>query len=192
MRIRSALTFAAHTFSQNHGFICVQVPIITITDSEGFSEKFQVTTGFDKVRQKEVPKVIDDTEGVSLEVVTAAIKEKSKMVEDLKRTDSNREALAAAVKDLQKTTELASQLEARQKSKPKNWPKTDNRASEEFFSSQTHLTVSGRLHLESYACSLGNVYAFGPRFRANKTESPKQVAEMWTVEMEMAFSQLKV
>ncbi|PON75098.1 Asparagine-tRNA ligase [Parasponia andersonii] len=190
MRIRSALTFAAHTFSQNQGFLCVQVPIITATDSEGFSEKFRVTTGFNNVG-KEEPKFIDDTEGVSLEVVKSAIKEKSKIVEDLKRTDSNSEALIAATKDLQKTTELASHLEAREKSKPKNWPKADNKASEEFFSSQIHLTVSGRLHLESFACSLGNVYAFGPRFRANKLESVKQVAETWMFEMEMAFSQLE-
>ncbi|XP_062081018.1 asparagine--tRNA ligase, cytoplasmic 2 [Humulus lupulus] len=193
MRIRSALSFAAHTFSQNHGFLCVQVPTITITDSEGFSEKFQVTTGvFEKVSKKAESKMIDDTENISLEVVKAAVKEKSKIVEELKRTDSNREALIAATKDLQKTSELAAQLEAKEKSKPKSSPKADHHtASENFFSSQTHLTVSGRLHLESYASSLGNVYAFGPRFRAIKTESPKQVAEMWTVEMEMAFSQLE-
>lgn len=191
MRIRSALTFAAHTFSQNHGFLCVQVPIITITDGEGFSEKFPLTTGIDQ-EFKDEPKIMDDTEGVSLEVINAAIKEKRKIIEDLERTDSNKEAVFAATKDLQKATELASQWEANEKSKSKNVPKTDNKASEEFFSSKTHLTVSGRLHLESYACSLGNVYAFGPRFRANKTESTKQVAEMWVVEMEMAFSQLEV
>ncbi|XP_030500044.2 asparagine--tRNA ligase, cytoplasmic 2 [Cannabis sativa] len=201
MRIRSALSFAAHTFNQNNGFLCVQVPIITITDSEGFSEKFQITNGvFEKLimSKKDEPKMIDDTENVSLDVIKAVVKEKSKIVEELKRTDSNREALIAATKDLQKTSELAAQLEAKEKSKSKSFSKaadhnhhTTTTASDNFFSAQTHLTVSGRLHLESYASSLGNVYAFGPRFRAIKTESPKQVAEMWTVEMEMAFSQLE-
>ncbi|PQQ13798.1 asparagine--tRNA ligase cytoplasmic 2 [Prunus yedoensis var. nudiflora] len=41
MRIRNALDFAAHTFCQNHGFLSVQVPILTTTDCKGFSEKFQ-------------------------------------------------------------------------------------------------------------------------------------------------------
>ena len=46
--------------------------------------------------------------------------------------------------------------------------------------------------MESYACALGNVYSFGPRFQADKTESAKQAAEMWMVEVEMAFAQLEV
>ncbi|EXB84507.1 Asparagine--tRNA ligase, cytoplasmic 2 [Morus notabilis] len=180
MRIRSALTFAAHTFSQNRGFLCVQVPVITTTDSEGFSKTFKVTT------------VLEDEEVVSLEVVKAAMREKKKIVEDLKRTDSNQEALDVAIQDLEKTTDLASQLEAREKhSKSKSSSIKADKKPQEFFSRQAHLTVSGRLHLESYACSLGNVYAFGPRFSASKVESPKHIAEMWTVEIEMAFSQLE-
>lgn len=59
-------------------------------------------------------------------------------------------------------------------------------------SSETYLTSSGRLHLGSYAAALGNVYSFGPRFRATTLESPKQVAEMWMAETQMAFSELEV
>ncbi|KAK8532414.1 hypothetical protein V6N13_131743 [Hibiscus sabdariffa] len=125
-RIRSALDFATHAFFQNHGFLQVQVPIITTTDSEGFSEKFQVTTLLGNTSKKGEP-------------VTTL------------RPDYN----------------------------------------EDFFGRQSYLTVSGRLHLESYACALGNVYSFGPRFRAEKTVSLKQVAEMWIVEVEMAFTQLE-
>lgn len=181
MRIRSALTFAAHIFSQNHGFLCVQVPVITTTDSEGFSEKFAITA------------FLEEEEIVSLEGVKAAIREKRKIVEELQRTDSNKEALDVAKQDLERTTELASQMEARERiSKSKSSLKADNKRPQEFFSRQAHLTVSGRLHLESHACSLGNVYAFGPRFSASRVESPKHVAEMWTVEIEMAFSQLEV
>ncbi|KAL5562197.1 hypothetical protein UlMin_031944 [Ulmus minor] len=191
MRIRSALGFAVQTFSHNNGFVCVQVPIITVTDCEGFSEKFRLANFSDKVEKKEEQKVIDDTDGVSLETVQAAIEEKSNIVENLKRSESNREALLAATQDLRKTNELAKNLEAKEKSKSKNLLKDDKKASEEFFSHETYLTVSGRLHLESYACSLGNVYSFGPRFRAHRTESAKQVAEMWMFELEMAFSQLE-
>ncbi|OMO60031.1 Aminoacyl-tRNA synthetase, class II (D/K/N) [Corchorus capsularis] len=191
-RIRSALDFATHTFFQKHGFLHVQVPIITTTDSEGFSERFQVTTLLGKPSKKEETIGVTDADAVSLETVKAAIKEKSSLVEQLKRSDSNREALVAALQDLRKTNELAKQLEAREKSKPKTAVKPDVvNFNEDLFGRQTYLTVSGRLHLESYACALGHVYSFGPRFRADKTVCPKHVAEMWTVEVEMAFSELE-
>ena len=175
MRIRSALNLGAHTFPQNKGFLCVQLPIITSADSQ--PEKFHVTTtSLNTKREDQSTK--PRPEGVSLEAVKAAAREKSKIIEDLKRTESNKEALAAATEDLRKTLELASRLEAmKEKSRDEN---------------ASHSAISPRLHLESYACCLRNVYEFGPRFRPSKAESPKQVAEMWTVEMEMAFSELEV
>jgi asparaginyl-tRNA synthetase len=189
-RISNALTFASHTFFQNHGFLYMQVPIITTTDSEGFTEKFVATTLFGKVGKMEKSNAITETEGISLEVIKSAVKEKSNLVEELKRSESNREALAAALQDLRKTNELASQLEAKEKSKPGTSLKVERvNFSEDFFSCQTYLTVSGRLHLESYACALGNVYSVGPRFEA---DCAKPVAEMSMIEIEMAFSQLEV
>ncbi|XP_027336132.1 asparagine--tRNA ligase, cytoplasmic 2 [Abrus precatorius] len=191
MRIRSALSFAVHSFFHKHEFIGVQIPTITATDCEGFSNMFQVTT-LNQKAEKQNLNTIYESDGVNLEVIKAAAKEKSNLVEQLKRSESNREALAAAVQDLRKTNELASQLEAREKKKLGTYLK-DNKAdsSKDFFHSQTYLTISGRLHLESYACALGNVYSFGPRFQADKTDSSKLAAEMWMVEVEMAFSQLK-
>lgn len=192
MRIRSALSFATHSFFNDHAFFDVQVPTITTTVSEGFSNLFQVTT-LDQKADKEKLNTIYETEGVSLEVVKAAAKEKSNLIENLKRSESNREALAAAIQDLRKTNELASQLEAREKKKFGTSLKDDKvESSKDFFSCQTYLTVSGRLHLESYACALGNVYSFGPRFQADKTDSSKNAAEVWMVEVEMAFTELKV
>ncbi|MBA0832176.1 hypothetical protein Goarm_016582, partial [Gossypium armourianum] len=192
-RIRNTLDFASHTFFQNRGFLHVQVPIMTTTDPEGFSEKFQVTTLLGETSKKESPVGVSDADGVNPETVKAAIQEKSSLVEQLKRSDSNREALAAAVQDLKKTNELAQQIETREKSKPITAVKPDLVSfNADFFGRQIYLTVSGRLHLESYACALGHVYSFGPRFRADKTVSAKHVAEMWTVEAEMAFAQLEV
>ncbi|OIW17646.1 hypothetical protein TanjilG_28996 [Lupinus angustifolius] len=191
MRIRNVLSFATHSFFNDHAFIDVQVPAITSTDSEGFSNLFKVTT-LDRKAEKEKLSTVYETEGVSLEVVKAAAKEKSNQVENLKRSESNREALAAAIHDLRKTNELASHLEAREKKTIEASLKDDKvDSSEDFFSCQTYLTVSGRLHLASYACALGNVYSFGPRFQAHKTDSAKHAAEMWMVEAEMAFAQLK-
>lgn len=193
MRIRSSLTFATQTFFHNNGFLHVQVPIVTITDGEGFSEKFHVTTLLGKEGTKEEPKASDDDTGVSLEVIKAAVKEKSNLVEELKRSESNKEALVAAVQDLRKTNQLASHLEAKEKLKSATSTKADKAFfSGDFFSHRTYLSVSGLLHLESYACALGSAYSFGPRFRADRKESTKQVGEMWMVEAQMAFSQLEV
>nr|XP_016510361.1 PREDICTED: asparagine--tRNA ligase, cytoplasmic 2-like isoform X3 [Nicotiana tabacum] len=191
MRIHNSLTWATHAFFQDHGFLHVQVPIITSTDSEGFSEKFLVTTLLSKGKKDDQ---ISPTEnaGVSVEAIRASIKEKTKKVEELSRTNSNKEALLAAQQDLMKTNELVSQLEARQKAKSGVTIETRKfDFSKDFFTRQTYLTVSGRLHLESQACALGNVYSFGPRFKAEKLESKKSLAETWMVDVEMAFSELE-
>ncbi|XP_073317034.1 asparagine--tRNA ligase, cytoplasmic 2 [Primulina huaijiensis] len=191
MRIRNALTQATHNFFQENGFLNVQVPIITGTDCEGFGENFLVTTllGNDGIKDQSNA---DDTWGVKLESIIASIKEKSKKVEELQRTESNEEALVAATQDLKKTTELASQLEEKLKAKIGKSTKTYKfDFSKDFFSSKTYLTVTGRLHLESYGCALGNVYSVGPRFRANKNYSNKSLAEMWIAELEMAFSHIE-
>ncbi|CAL5353392.1 unnamed protein product [Camellia sinensis] len=194
-RIRNGLTQATHTFFMINGFLYVQVPIITTADCEGFSEKFHVSTLLgEKIKQEVI--TTDDTAGISSETVKASIKEKNKQIEVLQRSDSNKEALAAALQDLQITSELVALMEAKEAAKQKFESRASVKPvlvdfSEDFFSRQTYLTVSGRLHLESYARALGNVYSFGPRFQAQKSESKRNVAEMWMVEVEMAFSQLE-
>ncbi|MFA6092012.1 MAG: asparagine--tRNA ligase [Elusimicrobiota bacterium] len=62
---------------------------------------------------------------------------------------------------------------------------------QDFFSRPTHLTVSGQLEGETYACGLGSVYTFGPTFRAENSNTPRHLAEFWMVEPEMAFCDLK-
>ncbi|XP_009769623.1 asparagine--tRNA ligase, cytoplasmic 2 [Nicotiana sylvestris] len=191
MRIHNSLTWATHAFFQDQGFLHVQVPIITSTDSEGFSEKFLVTTLLSKGKEYDQISPAENA-GVSVEAIRASIKEKTKKVEELSRTNSNKEALVAAQQDLKKTNELVSQLEARQKTKSGITIETRQfDFSKDFFTRQTYLTVSGRLHLESQACALGNVYSFGPRFKAEKLESKKSLAETWMVDVEMAFSELE-
>jgi asparaginyl-tRNA synthetase len=60
----------------------------------------------------------------------------------------------------------------------------------DFFGKSTYLTVSGQLEGETYACALGNVYTFGPTFRAENSNTPRHLAEFWMVEPEMAFCDL--
>lgn len=61
---------------------------------------------------------------------------------------------------------------------------------QDFFGRPTYLTVSGQLEAETYACALGNVYTFGPTFRAENSNTPRHLAEFWMVEPEMAFCDL--
>ena len=63
--------------------------------------------------------------------------------------------------------------------------------SEDFFSRPTFLTVSGQLEAETYSCALGNVYTFGPTFRAENSNTPRHLAEFWMIEPEMAFCDLQ-
>ncbi len=71
---------------------------------------------------------------------------------------------------------------------PKENGKTD--FSQDFFGKRAGLTVSGQLEAETYACSLGNVYTFGPTFRAENSNTRRHLAEFWMVEPEMAFADL--
>jgi len=62
---------------------------------------------------------------------------------------------------------------------------------EDFFGKEASLTVSGQLEAEVYALALGNVYTFGPTFRAEDSNTYRHLAEFWMVEPEMAFCDLK-
>jgi asparaginyl-tRNA synthetase len=72
---------------------------------------------------------------------------------------------------------------------PKNNGKVD--FEKDFFGGPTHLTVSGQLEAEIYALALGDVYTFGPTFRAENSNTSRHLAEFWMIEPEMAFCDLK-
>jgi asparaginyl-tRNA synthetase len=71
-------------------------------------------------------------------------------------------------------------------------PKADGKIdySKDFFGKPAFLTVSGQLQVESFACSMGKVYTFGPTFRAENSNTPRHLAEFWMIEPEMAFFDL--
>lgn len=62
---------------------------------------------------------------------------------------------------------------------------------EDFFGKATNLTVSGQLEAELGALALGDVYTFGPTFRAENSNTARHLAEFWMIEPEMAFSDLE-
>lgn len=61
---------------------------------------------------------------------------------------------------------------------------------EDFFGRETNLTVSGQLEGETYALALGDIYTFGPTFRAENSNTTRHLAEFWMIEPEMAFYEL--
>ena len=63
--------------------------------------------------------------------------------------------------------------------------------SEDFFGKQTSLTVSGQLEGELGATAVGEIYTFGPTFRAENSNTPRHLAEFWMIEPEMAFYDIK-
>ena len=72
-------------------------------------------------------------------------------------------------------------------------PKNSNGAvdfSQDFFGKSTNLTVSGQLAVENFCSALGDVYTFGPTFRAENSNTTRHLAEFWMVEPEMAFADL--
>src|SRR5699024_8741521 len=72
-------------------------------------------------------------------------------------------------------------------------PKTDDGKvdyKKDFFGKQANLTVSGQLEAETYAMGLGQVYTFGPTFRAENSNTSRHLAEFWMIEPEIAFADL--
>lgn len=71
-------------------------------------------------------------------------------------------------------------------------PKKDGKVdyTKDFFGKQASLTVSGQLSAEAYAMAFGNVYTFGPTFRAERSNTARHAAEFWMIEPEMAFADL--
>jgi asparaginyl-tRNA synthetase len=121
-RVRSVAAHAVHRFFQERGFVYVQTPIITASDTEGAGEMFQVTT----LDLNQIPRT------------------------------------ASGEVDYSK----------------------------DFFGKRTGLTVSGQLNCENFAMAFGNVYTFGPTFRAENSNTQRHAAEFWMIEPEMAFADL--
>ena len=74
---------------------------------------------------------------------------------------------------------------------PPRLPNGEIDYSQDFFGKPAHLTVSGQLNGEMYACALGDIYTFGPTFRAENSNTARHAAEFWMIEPEIAFADLK-
>ena len=75
-----------------------------------------------------------------------------------------------------------------------NLPKTEDGKidySKDFFSQESSLTVSGQLEGEDFAMAFGDIYTFGPTFRAENSNTTRHAAEFWMIEPEIAFADLE-
>jgi len=75
-----------------------------------------------------------------------------------------------------------------------NTPRSENGSvdyGEDFFSTAAYLTVSGQLEGELFATALGDIYTFGPTFRAEDSHTSRHASEFWMIEPEMAFCELE-
>lgn len=75
-----------------------------------------------------------------------------------------------------------------------NLPKNDDGKvdySQDFFSRESSLTVSGQLEGEDFAMAFGDIYTFGPTFRAENSNTARHAAEFWMIEPEIAFADLE-
>lgn len=160
-RVRSTLAQATHEFFQSQGFLYLQTPIITSSDCEGAGEMFRVTT---------LP--IDNP------CAMPTIKSDS---QKLCKTLSPLEVPSSSNPILEKDGDVDS-------SDPKLL-QTD--FSKDFFGKPTYLTVSGQLSGEAYASALGDIYTFGPTFRAENSHTTRHLAEFHMIEPEMAFADMR-
>ena len=71
-----------------------------------------------------------------------------------------------------------------------NYKNEEEYNADDFFGKKAALSVSGQLEGEVAAMALGKIYTFGPSFRAEKSNTPRHVAEFWHVEPEVAFAEL--
>ena len=69
--------------------------------------------------------------------------------------------------------------------------RTDGDYEKDFFGKHSHLTVSGQLHVESFALTFRDVYTFGPTFRAENSNTTTHANEFWMIEPEIAFADLE-
>mmetsp|Transcript_39392 Transcript_39392/g.47771 ORF Transcript_39392/g.47771 Transcript_39392/m.47771 type:complete len:603 (-) Transcript_39392:137-1945(-) len=195
-RVRNALAYATHTFFQQNQFVYVHTPLITCSDCEGAGEMFQVTTLLSHADEAAANPPLDEA---AMAALKAEVSAQGSVVKDAKAkakaegaTDEDKKAMEEALKTLNALK--AKQKEAEEKALLvggiKRTPEGGIDYKEDFFGKKAFLTVSGQLQVETFACAMGNVYTFGPTFRAENSHTSRHLAEFWMIEPEIAFADI--
>ena len=197
LRVRGCLSRATHDFFGQNGFVQVHTPIITASDCEGAGEAFQVTTllaEVDAALKMNGSGSASESSSSSLASAEAAVAAAADAVRDAKAAEApDKTQIAAAVERLNEAKGAAASL--RNAAEVSKGPARTAEGksidySRDFFGKPAFLTVSGQLQAEAAACALGDVYTFGPTFRAENSNTSRHLAEFWMIEPEMAFADL--
>lgn len=180
-RVRAALAQATHTFFSTNGFCLVATPVVTASDAEGAGELFQVTT-LPVATGNGGAGAVGDAAGPDRESLEAAVAAQGARVRDLKAADpQDGVAVKAAVEELLRLKQALEEAGRAAAAGP---------YAADFFGRASYLTCSGQLNAEAMATGLGDVYTFGPTFRAENSNTTRHLAEFWMVEPELAFADL--
>jgi len=190
-RIRNALASATHMFFQQNGFLYLHAPIITSSDCEGAGEMFQVSQLLQHAdEQHNKPKPTDED--------VAAAQEKIAKIQTRLQEFVAKKKKQAIKKEENVLDKAQKELKYMQEKQAGNYEggiyrgdKKEIDYSKDFFKKPAHLTVSGQLDAEIYACSMTSVYTFGPTFRAEDSHTTRHLAEFWMIEPEIAFCDLE-
>ena len=201
-RVRSTLAFATHEFFQGEGFSYLNSPILSTSDCEGAGEMFQVTTllaGKDEATTTTATAIRAEMgPGAKAELETA-IASQGEVVRAAKKEGEQARIAAEVEKLLALKAKLAAGVDGAlagsgapnpDQALPRN-PDGSVDYTQDFFGRKAFLTVSGQLQGEIYATAMGDVYTFGPTFRAENSNTSRHLAEFWMVEPEMAFCDLE-
>lgn len=158
LRVRDTLQHALHAVLRADGCLSVNTPVLTANDCEGAGELFSVLPAADLKAYQEKARLAGQPQNDATSV--SAI-------------ESNHSNSAPGKAENQPSSGISS---------------SERRASpcDRFFGKQVYLTVSGQLHLEAFACSMGRVYTFGPTFRAENSNTQRHACEFWMLEPELA------
>lgn len=175
-RVRNNLAYATHKFFQERGFLYIHTPLITASDCEGAGEMFQVTTV--------LPKPHEGIGKTELFTYVGEENEAEKPVEDKKKQKKEKKVKGAAAEEVEevKKEEPVKQIIPFEE-RTVNYKK-------DFFGKPAMLTVSGQLSVETFACAVGDVYTFGPTFRAENSHTTRHLSEFWMIEPEIVFAEL--
>ena len=194
LRVRGCLNRATHDFFGKNGFVQVHTPIITASDCEGAGEAFQVTTLLAEVDEALRRGGAGADSSSSLASADAAVAAAADAVRSAKAAAAaDKAAIAAAVEHLNAAKAVAASLRSGLEAASGPARAAGGRSIDygrDFFGKPAFLTVSGQLQAEAAACALGDVYTFGPTFRAENSNTSRHLAEFWMIEPEMAFADL--
>ncbi|VFQ95938.1 unnamed protein product [Cuscuta campestris] len=181
-RLHDSAFRALTAFFQDNGFLHVQLPVIHSSHNGFTYGKFQVIVA----ENKDTNNKRDDEEKEDVGVSNCKCNEEN--------NDNNNN------KDMKEGDDEHNSSQAEDKGKELVGD-SDNNAQDDiinhvvtkdFFPDEpVYLTAHARLHLESQACALGNVYTYGPRFQAHKWTALMTSVEMWMVEAQMAFTRME-